>query len=73
MIIADLLDRDFSRPIAEMVNVNNHDQVKAQPWPEHKKTIFHNPDGDARYILIKPTEPGREIIVTTQLYDIPTP
>jgi hypothetical protein len=25
MTIADLLDRDFSRPIAEMVNVNNHD------------------------------------------------
>jgi hypothetical protein len=25
MTIADLLDRDFSRPIAEMVSVNNHD------------------------------------------------
>jgi hypothetical protein len=33
--------------------------------------VFHKPDGDSRYILIKPSEPGREIVVTTQLYDVP--
>lgn len=39
---------------------------------QHRKTVFHKTDGDSRYILIKETEPGKEIIVTTQLYDIPT-
>ena len=30
------------------------------------------PDGDSRYILIKPSEPaGKETVVTTQLYDVP--
>jgi hypothetical protein len=38
---------------------------------EYKKTVFHNPDGDSRYVLIKPSEPGKEITVTTQLYDVP--
>ena len=40
--------------------------------PEHRKTVFHHPDGDSRYTLIKESEPGKEIIVTTQLYDIPS-
>jgi len=39
--------------------------------PEHKKTEFHQPNGDSRYVLVKASEPGKEIIVTTQLYDIP--
>ena len=39
--------------------------------PEHRKTEFHQSDGDSRYILVKELEPGKEIIVTTQLYDIP--
>ena len=43
-----------------------------QTRPEYKKTLFHKPDGDSRYILIKPSEPGKEIVVTTQLYDVPT-
>jgi len=38
---------------------------------EHKKTIKHQSHGDSRYILVKESEPGKEIIVTTQLYDIP--
>jgi hypothetical protein len=42
-----------------------------QSRPEHKKTIFHTPDGDGRYILVRQSDPGREITVTTQLYDIP--
>lgn len=39
--------------------------------PEYRKTEFHQPNGDSRYILVKTSEPGKEIIVTTQLYDIP--
>jgi hypothetical protein len=39
--------------------------------PEYRKTEFHKPNGDSRYILVKSKEPGKEIIVTTQLYDIP--
>ena len=40
--------------------------------PEHRKTVSHQADGDSRYILIKESEPGKEIIVTAQLYDIPS-
>ena len=40
--------------------------------PEHRRTISHQHDGDSRYILVKASEPGREIFITTQLYDIPT-
>lgn len=39
--------------------------------PSHRKTISHSPEGESRYILVKETEPGKEIIVTTQLYDVP--
>ena len=37
---------------------------------EHRKTHFHNKDGDSRYIFIKTDDPGKEIIITTQLFDI---
>jgi hypothetical protein len=40
--------------------------------PEHRKTVFHRPDGDSRYVLVKESDPGREISVTTQLYDMPS-
>jgi hypothetical protein len=40
--------------------------------PEHRKTVFHRPDGDSRYALVKKSEPGREISVTTQVYDTPS-
>lgn len=46
-----------------------HETMKA--LPEYRKTEFHQPNGDSRYILVKASEPGKEIIVTTQLYDIP--
>lgn len=39
--------------------------------PEHRKTVFHNSNEDSRYILVKTTEPGNEIIVSTQIFDIP--
>jgi len=38
--------------------------------PEYRRTVFHDPDGDSRYIFVKDSDPGREIIITTQLYDM---
>lgn len=46
-----------------------HETMEA--LPEYRKTEFHRPNGDSRYILVKASEPGKEIVVTTQLYDIP--
>ena len=40
--------------------------------PEHRKTTSHSADGDARYIFVKPSDPGREIQIQTMLFDIPT-
>lgn len=39
--------------------------------PEHRQTVNHDPNGDSRYIFVKKTDPGKEIIITTQLYDMP--
>lgn len=41
--------------------------------PEHRRTASHDPNGDSRYIFVKESDPGREIIITTQIYDLPTP
>lgn len=38
---------------------------------ERRSTVSYQPDGDSRYILVKKSELGKEIIITTQLYDIP--
>ena len=38
---------------------------------EHRKTLMHDRDGDCRYVFVKPTEPGREIRITTMLFDVP--
>lgn len=46
-----------------------HEAMQARP--EHRKTVLHTPNADSRYILVKTADPGREIIVTTQLYDVP--
>ncbi|MCK4824230.1 hypothetical protein KA005_51235, partial [bacterium] len=48
-----------------------HESIEARP--EHRRTESHNPNGDSRYIFVKASDPGREIIITTQMYDIPTP
>jgi hypothetical protein len=39
---------------------------------EHRRTIIHDPKSDSRYIFVKESDSGGEIIITTQLYDIPT-
>lgn len=41
--------------------------------PEHRKTVKHDLDGGSRYIFVKESDPGREIIITTQLFDMPQP
>jgi hypothetical protein len=38
---------------------------------EHRQTISYDLDKDAKYVFIKESDLGREIIITTQLYDIP--
>jgi hypothetical protein len=38
---------------------------------EHRKTVTHDPDGDSRYVFVKPSDPGREIQIHTMLFDIP--
>lgn len=47
-----------------------HEAMKS--LAEYRETIYHGVDGDSRYVLIKDSEPGKEIIVTTQLYDVPS-
>lgn len=45
-----------------------HDAVLARP--EYVKTLKTGAD-DRSYVLVKPSDPGREIILTTQVYDVP--
>jgi len=40
--------------------------------PEYRQTTLHTANEDSRYIMVKEADPGREIIVATQLYDIPS-
>lgn len=39
---------------------------------EYRKTVVHSMDGDCRYILVKSSDPGREITLTTMLFDVPS-
>ena len=50
---------------------NMHEAMEARP--EHRRTASHDTNGDSRYIFVKESDPGREIIITTQMYDVPTP
>ena len=38
---------------------------------EHRKTVTYNTRGDARYIFVKLSDPGREIQIQTMLFDVP--
>lgn len=40
---------------------------------EHRKVLAHDPNGDSRYVFVKPSDPGREIQITTMLFDVPAP
>lgn len=37
----------------------------------YRKTTAHDSTGDSRYVLVKESDPGREILITTQLFDVP--
>jgi hypothetical protein len=39
----------------------------------HRKTVAHELTGDSRYVFVKDSDPGREIVITTQLFDVPSP
>lgn len=52
-------------------SIRNKMHEVMEALPEYRKTEFHNPNGDSRYILVKESEPGKEIIITTQVYDVP--
>lgn len=43
-----------------------------QSRPEHCRTLSHGPTGDSRYVFVKESDPGRELIITTQLYHVPS-
>ena len=38
---------------------------------EYRKTSGDSSNGDARYVFVKPSDPGREIHIQTMLFDIP--
>jgi len=38
---------------------------------EYRKTLMNDSNGDSRYILIKSSDPGREIQIHTMLFDVP--
>lgn len=39
---------------------------------EHRRTVAHTPDKGGRYVFVKDSEPGREIVASTLLFDVPT-
>lgn len=39
---------------------------------EHRKTVASGSDSDGRYVFVKTSDAGREIIITTMLFDMPT-
>jgi len=55
----------------DSVSVREKMHTTIEARVECKKTIAHDALGDARYALVKTSDPGREIILTTQLYDLP--
>lgn len=38
----------------------------------HRKTIASDTSGNGRYVFVKDSDPGRDIIITTLLFDIPS-
>jgi hypothetical protein len=40
---------------------------------EHRRTVAKSDNGECRYIFVKQDDPGREITITTMLFDIPVP
>jgi len=42
-----------------------------QARTEHRQTLAHDLLGDSQYIFVKADDPDREILITTQLFDVP--
>jgi hypothetical protein len=38
--------------------------------PEHRRTMHQSDSGECRYIYVKEHDPGREIVITTMLFDV---
>lgn len=47
-----------------------HDSMVARA--EHRKILAHDYNGYCRYVFVKPSDPGREIQITTMLFDVPS-
>ena len=37
----------------------------------HHKSISHDATGNGRYVFVKDADPGREIVISMLLFDIP--
>ena len=57
-------NKDSAGVVAKM-----HEAMAARP--EHRRTIAKSDSGECRYIFVKQADPGREITITTMLFDIP--
>jgi len=57
--------KDSSAVAAKM-----HEAMEARA--EHRRTVSRDLAGDSRYVYVKDSDPGRDIIITTQLFDVPT-
>ena len=53
------------------VRMKSHEIMEARS--EYRRTVFRDESGDSRYVLVKDSDPGREITVTVQVYDVPSP
>lgn len=52
------------------VRTKMHEVMSARP--EYRRTVPHSDDGEGRYVFVKRSDPGREILITTMLFDFPT-
>ena len=57
------------RKDSSVVRKKMHEMMIARA--EHRKTLTHDHNGDPRYVFVKPSDPGREIQITTMLFDVP--
>ena len=57
------------RKDSSVVRKKMHEMMIARA--EHRKTLTHDYNGDYRYVFVKPSDPGREIRITTMLFDVP--
>jgi hypothetical protein len=56
-------NRDASGVITKM-----HDAMKSHP--SYRRTLSFGPEGRSEYIFVKESDPGREMRVTTLLFDL---